>query len=119
MSAEIQALASLGIEVDRPKDLRNRIGRFMVDRGIFIGHRLDAGRVQDLIEQWTRYYEGYESPICDSKKQYWKCQCCGTVRVYGLTYPMDSSEKQLNCSGCKSITPHLFAYMRAPRFTRV
>lgn len=39
----------------RPTDLRNRIGRYMVEeKGLHIGDTVDVGKVQDMIEEFVK-----------------------------------------------------------------
>jgi len=50
----------------------------------------------------------------ESGKQLWKCQNCGTYRVYGLEVVEDTSMKRLNCVSCEEVTPHQFLYVTRP-----
>ena len=59
------------------------------------------------------------SRTAESGKQLWKCQNCGTYRVWGLDSPVETSLKRLNCLACEEITPHCFLYVtRAGRSSR-
>lgn len=37
-----------------PKDLRNRVGLYMMERGVKLGRNVDPGDVQDMIEEFTQ-----------------------------------------------------------------
>jgi len=79
------------VKVIRPTGLRNRIGMFMLEEhDLHIGNKVDAGKVQDMIEQFVR---GELSALTPYLNHINGCQ-------YGVRYtPPDSTEvKVANCT---------------------
>jgi hypothetical protein len=43
------------VKVIHPRDLRNRVGKFMLEEyGLHVGSKVDAGKVQDMIEEFVQ-----------------------------------------------------------------
>jgi hypothetical protein len=43
------------VKVIRPTDLRNRVGMYMMERGVKMGRNVDPGDVQDMIEKFVTH----------------------------------------------------------------